>query len=636
MKKAEVGTTQLVGSKQPRYEVPWTDEQIQVITAGSEERLLVDAGPGTGKTAVACARIAWLIDNGFADASRIWLISFTRTAVHELRNRISSYLKDPSSAYGLRIATIDSHAWAIHSGFDSSAKLNGSFENNIDKVIELVRKNDGVFEYLSSVQHLLVDEAQDIVGTRCELLLDIIDALPKETGVTVFSDEAQAIYMFGEEGSPSEVEGHLPDCIRKYLPDFNCVELKEIHRTSDPVLMKLFGIGRQVLTANKASSVERYEQVRKLIESTNHSDVGNFRDDFPALSSQLDDAFLLFRKRGEALEASSYIERRPYRLRMSGLPVCIHTWIALILWDWTKDDIDVAEFQTRWSVRVNRDSASCESAWKDLVRFFGQSQSRVSVRKLVDRLAGSSVPYQFITPDFGTLGPVIGTVHGSKGREAGEVRLYLPAQPSGSVEDDRLCEEARVLFVGATRAKHELKVGKGASSKPYRRLEQSGRAFSTSYDNDRIQVEIGHRRDIDACGLAGTQMFASAALVTEAQRNLLKYSSGVRQMRASICGPLKEWRYVMTLESSDEPLGYLSTVLNRDLFDMAEKLELGQVRLPAYFKHLRLLGVRTFAISRDDPDREKLHQPWRDSGLILAPLVIGYPQTYFQHGRKKK
>ena len=39
-------------------------------------------GPGTGKTAVACARVAELIDKGVNPAG-IWLISFTRTAIRQ-------------------------------------------------------------------------------------------------------------------------------------------------------------------------------------------------------------------------------------------------------------------------------------------------------------------------------------------------------------------------------------------------------------------------------------------------------------------------------------------------------------------------------------------------------------------------
>src|SRR5690349_16036668 len=40
----------------------WDGDQLEVIGSAGTRRLIVDAGPGTGKTAVACARIAHLID----------------------------------------------------------------------------------------------------------------------------------------------------------------------------------------------------------------------------------------------------------------------------------------------------------------------------------------------------------------------------------------------------------------------------------------------------------------------------------------------------------------------------------------------------------------------------------------------
>ena len=119
--------------------IQWDSSQRAVIGAPGEDRILVGAGPGTGKTAVACARVSQLIDRDGVEPSRIWLISFTRTAVREIRDRIAAYLEDASAAFAVKIATLDSHAWTIHSGFDDNARILGSYEENIDKVLNLVR-----------------------------------------------------------------------------------------------------------------------------------------------------------------------------------------------------------------------------------------------------------------------------------------------------------------------------------------------------------------------------------------------------------------------------------------------------------------------------------------------------------------
>ena len=64
---------------------PPTAEQQEVIEATPEHNVIVNAPPGTGKTFVACRRIERLLDHGVAP-SRIWMISFTRTAAFALAN----------------------------------------------------------------------------------------------------------------------------------------------------------------------------------------------------------------------------------------------------------------------------------------------------------------------------------------------------------------------------------------------------------------------------------------------------------------------------------------------------------------------------------------------------------------------
>ncbi|MDE0101461.1 MAG: AAA family ATPase, partial [Bryobacterales bacterium] len=227
-------------------DIEWDESQRDVIDAPQEKRLLVGAGPGTGKTAVACARVSQLIDRDGLEPSRIWLISFTRTAVREIRDRIAAYLKDASAAYAVKIATLDSHAWTIHSGFDDEARILGSYEENIEQVLDLVRQDENVAEYLGSVEHLVVDEAQDIVGIRSDLVVEIVRKLPSSCGVTVFADEAQAIYGFAEDREVQrgeEGESPFPERIRSGAAGaFQDCELTRVHRTGSQQLLTILAL----------------------------------------------------------------------------------------------------------------------------------------------------------------------------------------------------------------------------------------------------------------------------------------------------------------------------------------------------------------------------------------------------------
>ena len=95
-------------SMRPRFS--FDSEQNGVILAEGSARLHVEAGPGSGKTAVACARVGNLIQCGM-DPSNILLVSFTRTAVQEMRDRIAIFLENPRDAAAVRIATVDSFSW---------------------------------------------------------------------------------------------------------------------------------------------------------------------------------------------------------------------------------------------------------------------------------------------------------------------------------------------------------------------------------------------------------------------------------------------------------------------------------------------------------------------------------------------
>jgi superfamily I DNA/RNA helicase len=146
--------------------IEWSLEQISVIEDLGTNRQLVDAGPGTGKTAVACKRIATLIDTGYCAPHEIIVVSFTNTAVYEIRQRISTYLNDAALASNIRVTTLDSFAGKLRAGFDTNNREGISYEENISRASRLIFTEPDVSDFVHSIKHLIIDEAQDIVGER--------------------------------------------------------------------------------------------------------------------------------------------------------------------------------------------------------------------------------------------------------------------------------------------------------------------------------------------------------------------------------------------------------------------------------------------------------------------------------------
>lgn len=607
--------------------INWTSEQLDVIRADQHARLMVDAGPGTGKTEVLCARIAWLLDRASLEPGEIWIISFTRTAVAEIRSRIARHLTNPANAHALRVATIDAHAWAMNVGFSEEPVLSGSFDASVQHAADVIKSNEHALEYVNSVKHLFIDESQDVVGPRVEFVLELIHAMPHTSGITMLCDEAQAIYEAAEDSVRPALLGTLVENVRKYRPDFREADLTEVHRTADPLLCDLFVNGRLVVRGTGLLGRKKYLEVRRAIAQSSHQSIGDAVEDLRRLSAAEEpgeDTFLLFRRRGEALSASRQLGTKPHRLRMSGFPVVLEDWIAVVFWDWTEARMSKGDFDARWARRIPMGGVTKDAAWQRLAKIAGVSDQLVDVRRLRLRLASLAPPLDVCRLEFGDHGPVVGTIHAVKGRESREVRLYLPRPQSMKLEDEEGFEsEARILFVGATRARERLLIGHSFMSYASK-LPQGGRAYTRCANPPwAAEVEIGRTGDVEAAGLVGRRFFVSASLALRAQTRIAGIRRSIHLAAARRSGPEMGYAYGISLNTKlDEPLLFLSGSVNNDLFQIAKNLRKRQ--LPRQFAGLKSLGARTIALSPDDPSCAALHHPWSESGFVLAPLVVGY------------
>ena len=633
----------------------WDLEQLEVILDDPASWQLVVAGPGTGKSAVACQRIAYLIDEGL-QPSRILLISFTRTAVAELRDRIVAYAVAGERARSVRISTIDSHAWRLRIGFEDEALSDplgdgSAFDLSISRTVTLFREmNPDLFDFMSQVEHLIIDEAQDVVGVRADLVLEILRSLSDECGVTILADPAQAIYGFtSDESEEADQESSLLERLPTESPqDFVGRKLKEIHRIHNESLLDLFHRSRQEIEQSYGQQ-DHIDRVISIIRDNSQEDLGATTYDKVAdlVSDFQDDSLLvLFRRRSEVLMASSFCSRSgvQHRLRLSGLPPVVQPWIGWLFAEYDRATIARPAFEELWAKRSSIASAPFEgedpqSAWTLLHHLAaGAAKGTVDLGDLRRLLSRSRPPVEVCLPDPGLGGPILGTIHASKGREAETVALVLPTTTNGLNTDSEaeVLEEGRVYYVGATRARDSLLTAH--SSALWASHLASGRVFrqlrTARSKPPRAQIEIGRDSDVDRIS------HLAWSTGVDVQRVLANASRDMSPLQAD-CQTEDgyDWRLALEVESDGGTtrrveIGQMSSVFRSDIGALWTKLDPDSTLKPgSYIQHLYLFGVTTVALSENE--REAVRQPFKGSGFALAPVVKGFSMLQFLYRSRR-
>jgi hypothetical protein len=633
-------------------EPDWDLEQLEVILEAPTGWQLVIAGPGAGKSAVACRRVAYLVDEAVPPA-RILLVSFTRTAVAELRDRIVSYAVAGAAARSVRISTIDSHAWSLRAGFDDEplprSLGDGSYDLSIERTVELFKNpNPDLIDFMARLEHLIIDEAQDVMGLRADLVIEMLKSLSPSCGVTILADPAQAIYGFTTDGSDDKkheqslLERLPAECPRPLLQR----ALKNIHRVKNDALVDLFLRTRKEIeiAENAYGHVARVQQT---IRATCGNDVGvrSFENLADFLNLAQDRSMLvLFRRRADVLFASSYCSQAgvEHRLRMSDLPVVVRPWLGWLLGETVQAILDREDFDKLWESRASLCSAPFmgeqrDNCWALLHRLVAGSRQRtIDLVHLRNIVARARPPIELCYPELGATGPILSTIHASKGREADMVVLVMPphrdraAVARDGTDSAAIFEEGRVYYVGATRARSMLAIA-GSSAAPVGYLD-SGRILRICGDK-RAQLEVGRNGDVDR--------FAHLAWSNSlrAQHTLAAHAGRTVPVEAWAVAE-EDYALRVVLEQKDDDgvtrvldIGQFSSSFRADLGRLWSKIDQSSSLKPAEnIRHLYLAAVGTVGLA--EHERGAVKPPFSQSALALAPVVKGFPMIHFLFRRR--
>ncbi len=266
---------------------PLTAEQRAVVEQPWNARVLVTAGPGAGKTHTLIRRLEALLQDEEAalEAGEILVLSFSRAAVQALRSRIDAQV---GSARFVRVQTFDSWASALLRDLGMESQLEGaSFDERIRLATDAVIAGGLDRREAPTPAHLLIDEVQDLVGARRELVQAVIEGCEDVAGFTVVGDLAQSVYGFTVDDVDRRADevGRFFTWLReRYANDLVELALTANFRAEDAEAELALPLGptlRAVLDEKNASAL--YDSLRRLLEE--RPDFGHFDDDFvlPAL-----------------------------------------------------------------------------------------------------------------------------------------------------------------------------------------------------------------------------------------------------------------------------------------------------------------------------------------------------------------
>lgn len=427
-----------------------TSEQAEVVAVPPDVQLLVKARAGTGKTHTLIARIAHLVDDHHVSPGHeLLVLSFSRNAVKEIRDRLKRCEGDASY---VRAQTFDSFATRLlRQSLPDSEYVELGYDDRIRRAIRQIAEDSTVRHFLSGYRHVCVDEIQDLVGVRAELVVAVLKAV--RGGFTLLGDPAQAIYGFQVKHEPGDwPSGHIFTELDRRYPGLSIKGLSENFRARTELSKIALWAGPR-LAAEDPDFDDIHERLSTIVSDLDGLNIRNLR----VFAGNLDETHqgaILCRTNGEALYVSRSMDEMeiPHRLQRSASDRAVAPWVALVLGDAESTQIGRSVFEERYAEYRDDTMPDVEDAWHLLKRLEGERGNSLKIDRLARRLATGSVLDELSFVPRATI--IVSTIHRAKGLEFERVAVGMMERDSHSLEE--LPENTRVLYVALTRPRDEI------------------------------------------------------------------------------------------------------------------------------------------------------------------------------------
>ena len=499
-------------------------EQSDIACLPASTQLLVIAGPGTGKTHTMIRRLVYLIlSEGLLPHRDILVLSFSRAAVAEIRSRLSELVKQgaPDDLRFLNVRTFDSLATRLMAAADEDLDISGlGYDARIALAVRRLAEADSPeAEIIRRFRHIVVDEIQDLVGLRAQLVQKILELV--DGGFTLLGDPAQGIYDYlVEKGSQGPTSLEFLAWLRKtWDKELTVRDLKHNYRVASPSA-EVAAKARDLVLGDNPTGLNAYQTLREIVGGLESA--GSISQvDRAVLSGGKKRTTLLCRTNADVLfSASQLLEQNipcliPPSVEEKGIPA----WVGRVFSTWTYRTITQPVFEERWQALIGHNHhPDVGQAWNLLKSLEGRDRKDLNLDQLKSRLR-KGIDWTFDSEAQKAEGVILTTtIHQSKGREYDTV-VILPPSQRGKMGENTTLEEARVLYVAATETREQiLRLGRHGLPVTYAYTGPSSRERTIGQSKDESHLfETGLPGDIDEASYVSSTLFPKSRLVDQVQ-----------------------------------------------------------------------------------------------------------------------
>ena len=441
-------------------------KQDTIKTQNPQERTIVNAGPGTGKTWTLIEKIKYMLSDLEINPSNILVLCFSRAAVEVIRNRLeeaASCGELPLNWHQVDVRTFDSFATYLIAWIQDNVPgilpdyytlEYQNYDERIHTAAGILNKQKDLF---AEYEHIIVDEVQDLVGVRAELVLSLLDNLPDNCGFTLLGDSCQALYDYlaVNDSTVMSSEQFYKELFKKYR-DAYYYSLTHNYRQGDDLGELSVPYRKAILGDNDGL---RTAEAKKLDSELETSGLNLMEIAPRKLRSLLKKGNLgiLSRTNGQALQISSWLRAQgiQHTLQKPAHSQTLAVWIVRILTSAETDVIDKQEFSELFEKYYPAKAYLSERYWDALVST--QKNPTRTHLEIEDILRGilqnARNPLLFGEPTDTPAAITVSNVHRAKGREFDSVLVLQDVLESMTDEENNDLLEHKVCYVAITRAK---------------------------------------------------------------------------------------------------------------------------------------------------------------------------------------